>query len=109
MKAPRDALLAWLGPAIGPQAFEVGDEVRDIFAGHDVNAKAAFVARDGRWLADIYLLARQRLAERGVTRVYGGGECTFSDAQRFYSFRRDGECGRMASLIWLDKPAAQAG
>lgn len=96
-------LLAWLGPAIGPAAFEVGDEVRDAFVSRDSHASAAFVRHGpGKWLCDLYLLARQRLAALGVTRVYGGGLCTFADAQRFYSYRRDGVTGRMASLIWID-------
>jgi copper oxidase (laccase) domain-containing protein len=96
-------LLAWLGPAIGPAAFEVGDEVREAFCCRDAAAEAAFrpAGRAGHWLADLYALARRRLAARGVTAVYGGGECTYSDAQRFYSFRRDGTTGRMATLVWL--------
>ncbi len=104
LAAPPESLMAWLGPAIGPQAFEVGAEVREIFMAHDPQAADAFKpAPGGRWLADIYLLARQRLARQGVTAVYGGGECTFTDPQRFYSFRRDTITGRMASLIWLGK------
>lgn len=96
-------LLAWLGPAIGPKAFEVGSEVREVFMAHDAKAQQAFrPAGGGRWLADIYQLARQRLAARGVACVYGGGECTYSDAERFYSYRRDGKTGRMATLIWLE-------
>lgn len=95
-------LLAWLGPAIGPQAFEVGEDVRQAFLGHYAGAAQAFAPHgDGKWLADIYLLARQRLALLGVARVYGGGLCTYSDSERFYSYRRDGATGRMASLIWL--------
>lgn len=99
-------ILAWLGPAIGPRAFEVGGEVRRIFVAQDPAAELAFVPHAAppadKWLADIYLLARQRLARIGVTRVSGGGLCTFSDAERFYSYRRDGVTGRMASAIWLD-------
>lgn len=96
-------LLAWLGPAIGPEKFEVGVEVRDIFMQHDPQAASAFRAtRDGKYLADIYQLARQRFQKMGVTAVYGGGLCTVTDAVRFYSFRRDGVTGRMAALIWLD-------
>lgn len=95
-------LLAWLGAAIGPDAFEVGPEVRKLFVDADPLATAAFrEGRGDRWFADIYALARLRLARCGVTRVYGGGLCTHSDAARFYSFRRDGRCGRMASLIWI--------
>jgi len=98
-------LLAWLGPAIGPDAFEVGDEVRDTFIAYDPVAEKAFRrSPKGRWLADIYLLARQRLSALGVTRVYGGDFCTYQDEQRFFSYRRDGVTGRMASLIWLEKP-----
>lgn len=97
-------VMAWLGPAIGPAAFEVGDEVREAFIAHDTRAQVAFVASaNGKWLADIFQLARQRLAACGVDRVYGGELCTFSDADRFYSYRRDGETGRMASLIWIEK------
>ncbi len=95
-------LMAWLGPAIGPDAFEIGAEVRQTFVAHDRRAAEAFRrTASERWLADIYELARQRLAARGVAAVYGGGECTMSDAARFYSYRRDGTTGRMASLIWL--------
>ncbi len=96
-------LLAWLGPAIGPDAFEVGAEVRDAFVAEHARAAAAFVARpNGQWLADLYQLARLRLAARGVSAIYGGGLCTYSDRERFYSFRRDRTTGRMASLIWLE-------
>lgn len=96
-------LLVWLGPAIGPEAFEVGDEVRAAFVAHDLAAAAAFKPSPaGRWLADLYTLAHQRLAGCGVQAVYGGGLCTYSDAARFYSYRRDGATGRMASLIWCE-------
>lgn len=102
LQVPGARLLAWLGPAIGPENFEVGDEVRARFVAHDPAAATAFrPSPAGRWLADLYTLARQRLAERGVTEVYGGGLCTFSDRRRFYSYRRDGTTGRMATLIWL--------
>jgi polyphenol oxidase len=95
-------LLAWLGPAIGPQAFEVGEEVRAGFVAHDAGAAAAFrPSPRGRWLADLCALARRRLAACGVTAIYGGHWCTYGDAQRFYSYRREGTTGRMASLIWL--------
>lgn len=101
-------LMAWLGPAIGPEAFEVGDEVRQQFMDVEPQAVEAFQSSglssvQGRWLADIYLLARQRLASLGVEQVYGGHCCTYTDAERFYSYRRDGATGRMASLIWLDQ------
>ncbi|KIO49897.1 peptidoglycan editing factor PgeF [Nitrosospira sp. NpAV] len=99
-------IMAWLGPAIGPSHFEVGEEVRQAFIEHDKISAIAFLphrAHGGKWLADLFLLARQRLAEAGVTEVYGGGECTFSDPERFFSYRRDGNTGRMAGLIWLDR------
>jgi len=100
---PGEQLLAWLGPAIGPQAFQVGAEVRDAFLAHDQVAADAFrQAPDGEWHADLYHLARQRLAEVGVTAVHGGGLCSFTDSDRFYSYRRDGITGRMATLIWLE-------
>ncbi|MDR3221780.1 MAG: peptidoglycan editing factor PgeF [Candidatus Accumulibacter sp.] len=102
METPGLELIAWLGPAIGPRAFEVGGEVREALVNADPNAAAAFQALGGgKWLADIYLLARQRLAGQGVTRVFGGGFCTVSETARFFSYRRDGRTGRMASLIWL--------
>lgn len=100
---PAADLMAWLGPAIGPAAFEVGEEVRQVFMErHPMAAEAFRPNRPGHWLADIYRLARIRLAAAGVEAVYGGGLCTFSDAARFYSYRRDGATGRMASLIWLE-------
>jgi polyphenol oxidase len=102
--AGADEILAWLGPAIGPQRFEVGTDVRDAFIARDGDMAAAFLpitAQPGKYLADIYLLARKTLARIGVTRVAGGGLCTVTDAERFYSYRRDGITGRMASLIWL--------
>jgi hypothetical protein len=101
MKVPAGEVLAWLGPAIGPQAFEVGHEVREAFMAHDPQAALAFGARNGKWLCDIYLLARQRLSAQGVAGTWGGGLCTFTDSERFYSFRRDGVTGRLASLVWL--------
>lgn len=97
-------ILAWLGPAIGPDMFEVGQDVLDAFTGHDAKAIQAFKeipSRQGKYLADIYLLARQRLAGAGVEQISGGQFCTVNDADRFYSFRRDRVTGRMASLIWL--------
>lgn len=102
MQAPPDTLMAWLGPAIGPTAFQVGEEVRAAFVAADPAAALAFAPdAEGRFRADLYRLARQRLARAGVTAVYGGGLCTFSDARRFFSYRRDGTTGRMASLVWL--------
>lgn len=101
--APTDVLV-WTGPAIGPQAFEVGPEVRDAFVDLDPQAATAFVPspRAGHYLADIYQLARQRLQACGVQSISGGGLCTVADPTRFYSYRRDGQTGRMASLIWLE-------
>ncbi len=102
MRAPPGELLAWFGPAIGPHAFEVGDDVRQVFVDHDARAAQAFKAMtEGHWLADIYLLARQRLESCGITRIFGGGLCTWKDRERFFSYRRDRVTGRMASLIWL--------
>jgi len=95
-------LLAFLGPAIGPAAFEVGADVRDAFLAADAAAAAAFTPhREEKWLADLFLLGGQRLARAGVHRIYGGGLCTVSDPARFYSYRRDRTTGRMAALIWL--------
>ncbi len=102
-RAPQD-LVAWLGPAIGPTAFEVGPEVREALAGDDADARALFTdGREDRLLADLCGLARLRLRRAGVAEVYGGGLCTVTDPARFYSYRRDGACGRMASLIWLER------
>jgi len=101
-----DQLLAWLGPAISQEHFEVGDDVRDAFVSHDPSAGPAFVANPrGRWQCNLYALARRRLAALGVHDVSGGGWCTFADAARFFSYRRDGQCGRMAALIWMTPPA----
>lgn len=101
LSAPPPQLLAWLGPAIGPAAFEVGDEVRRAFMAVDGAAAHAFLpSRAGHWFADLYTLARQRLARMGVTDVYGGGWCTSSTPQQFFSYRRDQRCGRMATLAW---------
>jgi len=105
--AQPEEILVWLGPAIGPQAFEVGDEVRQAFCGVDSAATEAFVAtRPGHWLADLYQLARQRLARVGVTSVYGGDRCTFSEPGDFYSFRRDNSSSRMSSIIWINAEAS---
>jgi polyphenol oxidase len=97
MNIPGKNLLAWLGPAIGPRVYEVGDEVRAAFVEKD----AFSATRPGHWLLDLYSVARQRLQRQGVERIFGGGLCTYSDPQRFYSYRRDGSTGRMAALIWL--------
>ncbi len=104
MDVPASELLAWLGPAIGPKCFEVGDEVRANFVDKDPAATLAFATKpSGKWLADIYTLARQRLQAAGVNSISGGDFCTFTEAERFFSYRRDGVTGRMASLIWLDQ------
>ncbi len=103
MGVPTSEILAWMGPAIGPLAFEVGDEVRSAFVAQHPAATEAFVpgTSAGKWLADLYCLARQRLNAVGVEQIYGGQLCTFSDPARFYSYRRDGQTGRMSGLIWL--------
>jgi len=96
-------IMAWLGPAIGPQAFEVGDDVRDIYLDADPALAAVFApGKPGKWVLDIYAAARLRLAALGITNVSGGEYCTYTDQARFYSYRRDGQTGRMASLIWID-------
>jgi len=97
-----ERLMAWLGPAIGPRAFEVGGEVRELFVDHDPQAASAFVAADGKWLCDIQQLARQRLHALGIRRVASADSCSAADADQFFSYRRDGVSGRMASLIWLE-------
>ena len=103
---PQD-ILVWLGPAIGPKAFEVGGEVRDVFIKDLPDAAAAFVPsiNEGRYMADIYELARLRLARWGITAVYGGGFCTVTDP-RFFSYRRSPRTGRFASLVWIETPAS---
>ena len=107
MAVPPEDVLVWLGPAIGPSAFEVGAEVRDAFVAADPPAAAAFrpAAAPGKWLADLPALARQRLADVGVEKVHGGDLCTYRDAERFFSYRRDGVTGRLGSFIWLADPA----
>ena len=102
MQCDVQQIMAWLGPAIGATKFEVGDDVREAFIQVDSAAHNAFKPyAKGKWLADIYLLARQRLNIMGVQQIYGGGECTYTDSQRFYSYRRNPTTGRMASLIWM--------
>jgi copper oxidase (laccase) domain-containing protein len=98
--------MAWLGPAIGPLAYEVGEDVRDAFLDADAEAAGCFRRSPaGRWLADLYALARHRLRRAGVSSLHGGGRCTLGDARLFYSYRRDGVTGRLASGIWLDPGA----
>ena len=100
---PATELIAWMGPAIGPEHFEVGEDVRAAFMGADAGAASAFVANArGRWQCDLYALARRKLGALGVPSIYGGGWCTFADADRFFSYRREGQCGRMAALIWME-------
>ncbi len=108
MGAPPSSVLAWLGPAIGPRHFEVGDDVREAFTAANPMATRHFEpGARGKWKADLFALARQRLAAAGITRISGGGECTFSDDRRFFSHRRDGVSGRMAAMVWID-PAGHA-
>ncbi|MDB5815008.1 MAG: hypothetical protein JWN23_2125 [Rhodocyclales bacterium] len=105
MRVAPEELLAWLGPAIGPAHFEVGPEVRAAFMRRDEAATLAFQpGRADRWMADIFLLARQRLVRAGLSpdAIFGGDLCTVGDAVRFFSYRRDGVTGRMASLIWRE-------
>ena len=95
-----ERLLAWLGPAISQPAFEVGDEVRAAFVAEDAGAEACFLPNErGRWQADLYGLASRQLGAAGIAAVYGGGLCTYTDRARFFSYRRDGQCGRMATFI----------
>lgn len=101
MRVPGERVIAWLGPAAGPAHYEVGDEVRAAFMARGAAAASAFVAtRPGHWRVDLYALARQRLADLGVSRVQGGGRCTIGEPQAFFSHRRDARTGRMASLLW---------
>ena len=108
MEVPHADVMAWLGPAIGPTAFEVGDEVRVAFmAAHADDERAFQPYAPGKWLADLYALARARLQRAGVLRVTGGEHCTYRDEGRFFSYRREGVTGRMASVIWLTAPSAR--
>ena len=99
--------MAWLGPAIGPQAFEVGGEVRAQFTAQDAEAESAFFPHGEKWLGNLYKIATQRLQKLCITNIYGGGQanenwCTYTDEARFFSFRRDGDTGRMGTFIWLE-------
>ena len=112
MERPGRDLLAWLGPAIGPESYEVGPEVRDACLAATPGARSAFVpspAGMGRWLADLYAIATRQLESAGVERVYGGGLCTFADESRFFSHRRDGTTGRLATLAWIHGHGARRG
>ena len=97
-------VMAWLGPAIGPQAFEVGEDVLQAFVDFDSQAHQAFTPRDveGKWLADMSKLATQRLNKFGITQVFDSGLCTFQHKEDFYSYRRDGVTGRQATFIWIE-------
>ena len=102
MEISAQRLHAWLGPAIGPTAYEVGVEVREAFLEKDARAETAFTpTRPGHWHLDLYAIARQRLAALGIGRVSGGGFCTHTDVERFFSYRRDKAMQRMAAAIWL--------
>ncbi len=96
-------LLVWLGPAIGPDNYEVGNEVRQIFMAQNPATKTAFAAQGKKWRMNIYHLARQRLQMLGITAIYGGNHCSYRERQHFYSYRREGMTGRMASLIWREQ------
>jgi polyphenol oxidase len=102
MNVPPGRLLAWLGPAIGSEVYEIGEEVRNAFLQRDANSASAFApTRPGHWRLDLYAVARQRLAALNVSRVYGGGFCTATDTARFFSYRRDKAVERMAAAVWL--------
>lgn len=101
---PGKEILAWLGPAIGPEVYEVGDDVRDEFINRFSDAAAGFKSiKPNKWLCNLYLLAQQQLNHHSVTAIYGGNYCTYSDNERFFSARRDKNTGRMATLIWKEK------
>jgi len=100
-RAAPENISVWLGPAIGPQCFEVGGEVRQAFMAVMPQADAAFLPYGEKYLADIYLLARQRLQSAGITQIYGGDRCTQTESDSFFSYRRDKVTGRMASMIWI--------
>lgn len=102
MRVAPEEIVAWLGPAIGPRAYEVGADVREAFVAADPGAREAFApARPAHWLLDLYAAARRRLAARGVTRISGGQFCTHAEAERFFSWRRERTAARMAALLWL--------
>jgi YfiH family protein len=102
LRTPPAEIVAWLGPAIGAASYEVGADVRDAYLARDASAAAAFTPNArGRWQADLYALARASLAKAGVEAVHGGGFCTYREADRFFSHRREAPCGRFATLVWL--------
>ena len=103
MQVPGEDLVAWLGPAASQRAYEIGEEVHDAFLSRDPSAASAFIAtRPGHWRIDLYALARQRVADIGVTDVHGGDACTISEPQRFFSYRREPRSGRMATIAWFN-------
>lgn len=102
--APASEIMAWLGPAIGPEQFEVGADVRDAFLTFSADSAWAFTphpVKDGYWFGDMYQLACQRLVNQGVVQIYGGSFCTYNEKERFFSYRRNEVTGRMASIVWL--------
>ena len=104
-KCPTSDIIAWLGPAIGPTAFQVGEEIIEQFCAFDSNAKLAFIpdlTTRGKFLGNLYQLATQRLNKLGITEISGGGHCTYTEQDKFFSYRRDKKTGRMASLIWIE-------
>jgi YfiH family protein len=102
MHSKPEDIMVWLGPAAGPAAYEIGTEVRDAFVQYDKHADTAFVStRQNHWKVDLYQLARMRLHGVGITRIHGADHCTISEADKFFSHRRDQQTGRMASLIWM--------
>ena len=106
LRTPPQEIVAWLGPAIGAASYEVGADVRDAYLARDAQADAAFTPNGrGRWQADLYALARASLADAGVGAVHGGGSCTYREADRFFSHRREAPCGRFATLVWIGGPA----
>ena len=105
LRTPPEAIVAWLGPAIGAASYEVGADVRDAYLARDARTDEAFTPNErGRWQADLYALARGSLAGAGVGAVHGGGFCTYREADRFFSHRREAPCGRFATLVWLAPP-----
>lgn len=101
--SPSAEVIAWMGPTIGPTAFEVGPEVRDTFLASDPDAGGAFKAHvPGKYMADLYALARRRLERAGVGGIFGGGFCTYRDSERFFSYRREKASGRMGAFIWME-------
>jgi len=102
LEAPPGEVLAWMGPAIGPRAFEVGPDVREAFVSRDARAQSAFAPHvPGKFMADLYALTRQRLEAMGVTSIHGGGFCTYTETERFFSYRREKMSGRLGTFIWL--------